>query len=285
MTLTQQEIEIVVTELQRRLDDATLLDLHQVDEHTVILVFVTPIGKTNLLICTRPHFSRIHVTSKPIPQEVLFGAFVEKVRAFLPAKVTKLGMRFHDRVVSIGLATKTPYSLLFECSGHHPNLFLLDENDVILELLKPSRSHKRNLKVGRRYEKPLKHFGERLEALRFLPSGLGVSSQIEAYYDRLNVAQVEGEEESRRRRELRIAVQRESRLLQALFDDLKEQEEAQRRLEEGDLPIAETERLKRLAGRIPYTKERIARLKKRLERLEGQLRTQHEDYDSEDLEV
>jgi len=285
MTLTQQELEIVVSELQRRLDDATLLQIYQVDEHTVLLELMTPVGKTNLLICTRPCFSRIHITSKPIPKEVLSTRFVEKVQALLPARVEKIGMRFHDRVVSIGLGTTPPRFLLFECSGHHPNLFLLDENDVILELLKPSRSHKRNLKVGRRYEKPLKHFGERLEALRFLPSGLGVSSQIEAYYDRLNVAQVEGEEESRRRRELRIAVQRESRLLQALLDDLKEQEEAQRKLEEGDLPVPETERLKRLATRIPYTKERIARVKKRLERLENQLRMQDATGDAEGTEA
>jgi len=285
MTLTQQELEIVVTELQKRLDEATLIQIYQVDEHSVILEFMTPIGKTNLLICTRPCFSRIHITSKPVPQDVPSTRFIEKVRALLPAKLTKLGMRFHDRVVSIGLGTTPPRYLLFECSGHHPNLFLLDENDVILDLLKPSRSHKRNLKIGRRYEKPLKHFGERLEALRFLPSGLGVSSQIEAYYEKLNVTQVEGEEESRRLRELRMAVQRESRLLSALLEDLKEQEEAQRKLEEGDLPLVEAERVKRLAARIPYTKERIARLKKRLERLESQLRMQEELSGSKELEA
>lgn len=297
MTLTLKELEAVAAELDRVLAGSRLAGLRLVDAETVLLAFDTAEGEVRVLACVRPRHSRIHRTRldvrSPVGRREPSHPFLQAAAPFIGATVARVAVRFGDRVAGIGFsrpgepvtapASRGPHPrrrtrerspepvgfLVFECSGHHPNLFWTDPHEVILASLVPSRSHRRDLRPGRRYQSPLPHASDRMDALRFLPVGPGtLSDLIEAHYDRLGLDEARRTEEARARRDLRRDLDRLARLRDGLTRDIEEQERAAALLEAGTAPRRDSDRLKRLAGRRAATRERLARVARRIERLE-----------------
>lgn len=306
MTLTLKELEAVATELNRVLAGSRLAGVHLVDPETVLLAFDEPGEEVRVLVCVRPHHSRIHRTRLDVPRtrgrRAVPHPFLDAAGPFIGAEVTRMGIRYGDRVVGIefsrpGGPGRVPVSrgphprrripdppservgfLLFECTGHHPNLFWTDPHEVILASLVPSRSHRRDLRPGRRYQSPLFHPSDRMDALRFLPSGPGgVSAMIEAHYDRLGREEARRQEEARERRDARREVERLGRLRDGLARDLADQERAAALLETGNVPPRDVERLRRLAARRTATRERLARVARRIGRLEREVGNRRPD--------
>lgn len=300
MTLTLKELEAVAAELDRALSGSRLAGLRLADAETVLLAFDTAEGEVRVLACVRPRHSRIHRTRldarSPGGRRDWSHPFLQAAAPFIGATVARVAVRFGDRVAGIefsrpGEPVKVPASrgphprrrtperspepvgfLLFECTGHHPNLFWTDPHEVILASLVPSRSHRRDLRSGRRYQPPLPHASDRMDALRFLPAGRGaLSDLIEAHYDRLGRDEARTTEEARARRDLRRDLERLARLRDGLARDLSEQERAAALLEADPPPRQDSDRLKRLAGRRVATREHLARVTRRIERLERRL--------------
>lgn len=295
MTLTLKELEAAAAELNRVLSGARLAGVHMVDPETVLLAFHTPQDEVRVLACVRPRHSRIHRTRRDVPAQPR-GApshpFIEAARDILGAEVQHVGVRFGDRVVGIEFlrpgspapqaAVRGPHPrrrtppppprpvgrLLFECTGHHPNLFFCDPQDLILASLVPSRSHRRDLRPGRRYEPPLPHPSDRMDSLRFLATGPDtLSSLIEAHYDRLGQDEARRTEEARASRDHRREIERLTRLRDGLLQDLAEQAQAAARLDDPKAHVPERDRLARLAARRTATQERLERVLRRIARL------------------
>ncbi len=306
MTLTLKELEAVATELDRVLAGSRLAAVHLVDTETVLLTFDAAGGEVRVLACVRPRHSRIHRTHLDVPRtrgrRAAPHPFLEAAGPFVGAQVERMGVRYGDRVVGIEFSRpgapggvpaprgthprrRSPESppervgvLLFECTGHHPNLFWTDPHEVILASLVPSRSHRRDLRPGRRYQAPLFHPSDRMDALRFLPSGPGgVSAMIEAHYDRLGREEARRQEEARERRDARREVERLARLRDGLARDLEDQERAAALLEAGNVPPRDVERLRRLAARQHATRERLERVARRIGRLQREVDSRHPD--------
>ncbi len=306
MTLTLKELEAVAGELDTTLAGSRLAGLRLVDAETVVLSFDTAEGEVRVLACVRPRHSRLHRTRLDAPppggRREPSHPFLQAGAPFIGATVARVAVRFGDRVAGIEFsrpgepvpvpASRGPHPrrrtpeppsepaglLLFECTGHHPNLFWTDPREVILASLVPSRSYRRDLRPGRRYQSPLPHASDRMDALRFLPAGPGtLSDLIEAHYDRLGRDEAHRTEEARARRDLRRDLDRLARLRDGLTRDLAEQERAAALLEAGNPPRRDATRLKRLAGRRAATLDRLERVARRIERLERRLADTHPD--------
>lgn len=272
MTLTLKELEAVAEELSQALVASVFRLARPLASDEVLLAFSTPSGEERrLLICVRPRFARIHLTERPVPKDCKkSNAFVVSLRSIRGAKVTSLYTRFNDRVICIDFA-HVKRRLLFECSGHHPNLFLLDFDDTIIASLVPSRSKLRDLRPGRRYQRPIPHPSSRMEAIRFLPGPKETfSSLVEAWYERLATEEAKVVEKAQAERSRRKEIERIERLIAKLMKDLERQREAGALLEEGKVSGQRAERAKRLASRASVTASRITRLKRKLERLRSE---------------
>jgi len=300
VTLTLKELEAVAMELERSLRGARFHAIALADAETAILAFDCATQEIRVLVCTRPRYARIHRTTRPLPRARRGESshpFLKAARAMVGMQVSRVGCRFQDRVLQITLeqpaAPSSPPApvqqgvvrrarrepgpaqvlcLLFECTGHHPNLFVTDAQDLILASLTPSRSYRRDLRPGRRYQRPLQHPSERMEAMRFVSSPHEpLSELIEAHYQEVGSAEAQRLEAARARREVRKMIARDERLLAGLLEDLDEQGRAAEALG-GEPPAPDRDRLQRLAARREQTRERIARIERRLERLRQRLR-------------
>lgn len=284
-------------ELHRALAGARLKDVRLQDPETVLFAFDGADGEARVLVCVRPRHSRIHLTQQDWPDrgKGVRHPFLDASRVFLGSCVTRVRVRFGDRVLGMEFARprgsppgaeveapsrrrriappseETCGLLLFECTGHHPNLFWTDPLEIIRASLVPSRSHRRDLRPGRRYQPPIPHPSERMDSLRFLPSGdTTVSHLIEEYYARLWRDEIRRAEEARIVRDLQRTIARLERLRDGLRRDLQEQERAAHLLEGDEFLPSERERLIRLANRQTSTRERLERIQRRLNRLTQQ---------------
>ncbi|MBM4394486.1 MAG: NFACT family protein [Deltaproteobacteria bacterium] len=184
MTLTLTELEAVTAEVSAAATGGKIRGLAVPEPFVVVLTIEGPSGRRRVLFCARPGLVRMHLTEIRLetPRDAV-PAFAEPARReLLGAAIERVANRYHDRVVAFDLNTFAgPRTLLFEGSGHHPNLYVLGEDGRILLMLGPSHSHLRRLVPGSRYERPLPH-QEGIEAVRFL-GGLGsVSADVEAFY-------------------------------------------------------------------------------------------------------
>lgn len=272
MTLTLKELEAIATELDFGLSGGRLADASMEDDDTLVLTVLFKGEIQSLLLCTRAHSSRIHLTdhSRDTGHERRRpkGSMADLLYRYEGAAVGEIRTRYQDRVVAIPLSTEAgKRTLLFECSGHHPNVFLLDEAGGILASLRPSKSHMRDLRPGRRYAKPLQHGVEKMDSLRFLSRGRRLSTEIESHYDRMAKGQFRAMETAKVRRDLKSALEHYNRLADAITADIQKQEEAGRGLKTGNLPPKRRFRATRQVRSRSACELRLRRVEERAERL------------------
>lgn len=285
MTLTLKELEIVAAEVSAAICGYTLSAVNLLAPDTVVLCFHKGPQEARVLFCVRPRFSRMHLYSGDLVQQSKAPRhpFLSVAKRFFGCEVTAIKPAYNDRVIRLEFREHTKEKrgsghslfgyLIFECTGHHPNLFWTKPNEMILASLVPSRSYKRDLRPGQKYQRPLPQASDFVESLRFLPGpSQSASSQIQEYYERLLKEEARRVEEASARREIRREIERLTRLREGLERDLEEQEQAAQALESMRPPYPD--RLKRLAGRCHLTRERIERLKRKIERLSRELELQ-----------
>jgi hypothetical protein len=191
MTLSLTEIDAVVAELAVALSGAVLAGVDVLPGPSVVLRFGAGGKILRLLLCARPHYSRLHLTTHVGDRSAAERVPVQSRdfsdrswRELRQGRITGIKRLFGDRVVGIEFAVgERRRSLLFECSGQHPNLFLCDDRSVIQAMLAPNKSQRRDLKYGSRYARPLRHEHDKVETLRFVGQGGSVSAHVEAFYD------------------------------------------------------------------------------------------------------
>jgi predicted ribosome quality control (RQC) complex YloA/Tae2 family protein len=189
VTLSLDELRRVVLSLDE-IDEGQVRRVRERDFYSVTFEFYVGEGFRRLLIGVRPQEARLHYTdekgSGAEPGHP--SAFVMACRKHLTgARLFRAETDRKDRVVTLEFDRDDGQRLLiFECSGHHPNLFLTDPNRRILARLAESNSHKRDLSVGRRYEKPLTPEKEnplhQVGLVRFLEKGEALHAAIDAHY-------------------------------------------------------------------------------------------------------
>jgi predicted ribosome quality control (RQC) complex YloA/Tae2 family protein len=193
LSLSFLELEQIVSEINRDISDGFVQHIQQPDEHSIILTVRIPSLTKKLFISAKEHFSRIHfldektrIESFPSGNLLPFAAKLRKEIQGL--KISRIRCLFGDRVAAIEFFRREQepqFSLIFECSGHHPNIFLTDEENTIIFLLKKSRSFKRDLRIGRRYQKPIPRTENVVSSSRFADSRTSISSQIQSFYEKI----------------------------------------------------------------------------------------------------
>lgn len=195
MTLSLDELRQVVLSLDE-IDEGQVRRVRERDPYSVTLEFYVGEGFRRLLICARPQEARLHYTdekgSGAEPGHPT--AFVMACRKHLTgARLCRAETDRRDRVVTLEFDRDDGKRLLlFECSGHHPNLFLTDPAKRILARLTESNSHKRDLAVGRKYERPLQPEKEnalhQVGLVRFLTKGDDLHAAVDAFYREVEAA-------------------------------------------------------------------------------------------------
>ena len=268
MTLGYEELRAVTQELARVLEGCTFVGSSQVDRYRVLLEFERPdgVGK-KVLVCTEVHLARLHLTegqfasSKP-------NAFVKQLNGIRDSVLSGLEVLYRDRVVNFSLIQgRERYNLLFECSGHHPNLYLLDAHFRILGFLNPPTSKKRRLEMGTPYQKPLPHEGSEIVQMRFVDHGLGLSTKVEAWYAEEEERVTRVRKTAEARRELKAALFRLEELANDLDRDLAKQRRAAETLSRGAVSDGKRERFSRLSQALPGTRRRRQVVEREVERL------------------
>ncbi len=227
MTLTLNEVEAVAAELREALAGTVLTAIAQPSDFDLLLTFKGPEGERRVRVCIRPRVSRIHLTSRGVPPGSDRTPFCGATAEILGAAVDDVRTLYHDRVLVIRLHTgEWRRNLLFECSGHHPNLFVTDGSGLIRCVLAASHSQLRELRPGKAYQRPLPHPSDGIDAMRFVAPTTSVSEQIEVLYGQAEGRENRKEEAARLRTLLRSALEASERAERALLDDLKRSKRA-----------------------------------------------------------
>ncbi len=162
MGLSESALEAVHETLAAALPGAALQRIEQPNDRCIVLTWrLYPAGRrpeTRRLLCdVTAGAARVHWTSAKIPNPPTPLAFAQKLRHDLqPAQALSVERPYADRVLVFTLATRAgPRRLVAELSGHHANVFLVDDELRILASLRPSASRRRDLRVGEAYVPPL----------------------------------------------------------------------------------------------------------------------------------
>lgn len=157
MNLSKEQIMDVCEEVGPALRSGAVQELRQPDEHTLHLSIRKP-GRTFCLeLSVRPRYARLLVVTRRGGCLTPAPAFLARLRKELEGgRILSLEMPWDDRVVLMRIARQgTGFQLIAELTGHHANLFLADEQGIILTSLLPSSSHLRSLLAGQPYVPPL----------------------------------------------------------------------------------------------------------------------------------
>jgi len=185
MTLTLTELGAVVSEIAGVVNGGTIQGIDQPSPSTVDVKVATTTGSRTIRFNIRPGLSRVHLLqTHETVSSAGYSTFAERARGLLIGGfIERVAMQYGDRVAALAVRTgEGPRTLLFECSGHHPNLFVLDERRLILAVLGQTTSRKRHLAVGHVYEKPLRHATDGIDTLRFVSAPGHLSEAIEEAY-------------------------------------------------------------------------------------------------------
>lgn len=185
MNLSLPQLEAMADELADALAGGIVREVRQPGPTRLWLRVRVPGTNLDVLFETRSPMARMHLTYLRPTTLAPPPAFLAKTRAELTgARVVRVHMPWPDRVVVLEFAKAgTSWSLVFEASGHHANLFLVKDRCLLIAMgLRPSDSHRRSLIEGRRYEPPPPRPPGRKEARTPDPMPV-TSADIEAHYE------------------------------------------------------------------------------------------------------
>lgn len=156
MNLSKEQLAELCAELAPALRNGVVQEVRQSDTHTFQFAVRKP-GRTFFLeVGVLPRYCRVLAVTRKKPCLTPAPAFLAKLRRELDgARLLDVEMPWDDRVVVVTLLRQSAgLQLIAELTGHHANLFLIDETGLIVASLLPSSSHQRQLLAGNPYEPP-----------------------------------------------------------------------------------------------------------------------------------
>ena len=288
MTLNITELESVIPEIQLAVRGSILTGVESPDQWTCILSFSSVDGGPvkRVFFSRRPRLTRLNLLpdgwTSPAQnigrRSIEAVKFVDAVsRALKGAEAGPMRTRFRDRVVSMEMylpkdsgrsdgSDDQPVRmfLLFECTGMHANLFLLDERQVIQAVFGRSTSRRRPLDVGCRYQQPAeiegpRPVGRRVDVMRFVRSDMSLGHQISEMYDPLDQVDDRKRELSSLAEELSFVVEERRKVAESVRRDLAEPVRPGR---PADLPERLRERLDRVDSEVRELQELLHGVRK-----------------------
>jgi len=225
MSLSFDEIRAVTAEVRDLILGAVLQKVKQPTQDSLVLEFFGREGPQAILLCTRVGFVRMHPVDKSaFPTEPRTGppAFMMKLRKDLDmARLLDIKIERRDRVIRFLFeAGEERLSLLFEATGHHANVFLLDNENTILHSLGPNMSRKRELVAGRPYQWPIPTSKQASQGFRFLDKDRPVWQQAAEYYTDLLSQNIKEARLQVLRRTLKSLIKHEARKQVLIGKDL-----------------------------------------------------------------
>ena len=151
MALSLADCKSIVEELQQALTEGWIQKIHQPQLHTLTIDIRVPGDTFTLLICSEPQFARLHLISAKLENPPTPPPFCQFLRAQLEGgRIEKIRQEPNDRIVYLTVQTSASrFILVAAMTGRQANVFLLNEQRVILKSLRPARS-----KVGELYTPP-----------------------------------------------------------------------------------------------------------------------------------
>jgi predicted ribosome quality control (RQC) complex YloA/Tae2 family protein len=264
MSLTATEISRILGEIGPLMRDRPLTRVAMPNPETVVLYLDADDRYLRLLLSVADDLSRIHLEPQPvrsIKPPLPFGATLEN--ALAGAKLANIEQPEGDRALRLvfqPVDNTSGFELVAELTGRHANVFLLDEKDVIRATMRPNRSNKRELAVGRPYEPMLSRPGhtEDRPARPSIPEGF--EPECTSFNER--VAHWYTDQEKNRdfyqlytdtHRKLKAGLKRQVRTLAKLDGELQRSENAQTYRKQGDLLKSHLHQLGRGMGSATVT--------------------------------
>ena len=159
MPLDGLTLHTLIRELDPLLRNGRVLKIYQPDETTITLQFRLPRKTETLLISIDPIYPRLHTIEEHPENPLNPPAFCMLLRKYLePSRLVKIEQDGLDRLVYLKfegmnhLGQSTELTMVFELMGRHSNLYLLDQDGVILDALK--RFPDQGVLPGKAYREP-----------------------------------------------------------------------------------------------------------------------------------
>ena len=151
MALSLADCTSIVEDIQPALTGGWIQKIHQPHPHTLTLEIRVPGDTFTLLVCAEPQFARLHVISTKLENPSTPPPFCQFLRAQIEGgRIETIFQQPEDRIVYVTIRTSAGvFVLVAAMTGRQANVFLLNEQRVILKSLKPAR-----LKVGEQYKPP-----------------------------------------------------------------------------------------------------------------------------------
>ncbi|MEW6542285.1 MAG: NFACT family protein [Nitrospirota bacterium] len=255
MSLTSAELAAVLREIRPALIGGWIQKVFQPAPHTITLE-IRSSGKTLLLLLSAdPGTARLHLLSQRLPNPPFPPSFCQFLRAQIQgARIEAIEQVGGDRVVRLGLTAHAgPRALLAELTGKKSDLLLLDAQERVLATLNEGSEE-----AGALYHPPARppHATGGADVAEPLPqpgrpSPFPLSLAIEERYGQREEELTRERLRQARLGELRKAVKKAVRRIEALRSDLDKAERYRDYARYGEL-------LKANLGRIKKGQEQIA---------------------------
>jgi predicted ribosome quality control (RQC) complex YloA/Tae2 family protein len=220
MALTTTEIQQVLSEIEPALRGGWIQKIQQPSDDTLVFDIRVPGHTHRVLISCRPETSRLHLTSRHLPNPPAPPPFCQFLRAhFQGARIDSISQVPNDRVIEWSFTGKDgPRTIVCELTGRNANLLVLDADRRVLRDL-----HHQRDRVGQPYAHPARRVDDMYGAqpTRFASSGdFPVSSAIDAHYGDRETSLALNRAKEARLRVLKQTLKKERRRIEAWREDL-----------------------------------------------------------------
>ncbi len=240
----------IVAELKPLLAPARISKIHQPEAELFVLRLRSGHDNLRLLISVKSGDHRLHLTTREWLNPHQPPRFCQLLRARV-SRINHIALVNDDRVVQLECSgPKGVCSLMIEMTGATGNLLLLDQQGVIIDVLKrdAGQNSQRPLQAGTIYRYPQKKQIDHAasEPMPGLPEEFSTWSE---YLEQQSVAAKAGETQQGLQQRLRQVIMRQqkklNRRLTKIHQELSRQQDAQQDKIKGDLLLANLYQLNR----------------------------------------
>jgi predicted ribosome quality control (RQC) complex YloA/Tae2 family protein len=161
--LSLTELRRAVHVLEIRFTGATLHQIVQPDDFSLVLVFIRPAEKLktraadHVLLSCRPDFARISLLEDAVATQRLPRLFAQYLRAHLGrARLGATRVIGDDRQAGIGIITQGDgFEILLSILGSRSNIYLLSRAGKLLYSMRPLEETRRELAIGDPWTNPI----------------------------------------------------------------------------------------------------------------------------------